>query len=199
MIYKLILKYSIAFVLFLSCNFSFANIEAEDSSINIIVIYPHFYSNTRTLIHSLDSIMNTCDDDKFFVYVSSEFNPRIYSKTAQIPDFIKEISVSYGDLVPNFKFDEKNIRENLVYKKLLSEENIDTLNYFFFIPVNYVDYYIKAIKKGDLNAKSNYLGIIPKSKIQMLENINITIYFPKGQWSKAEIIINEQSIKTKDI
>ncbi len=180
--------------------FSFAQTKkAEGNNINVIIIYPHFFENTRTLLHSLDSITKTFIDNKFFVYLSSEFNPLIYSEVNQIPDFIKEVSVMYGDLVPNFKLDEKNIRENSFYKGLLSVENIDTLNYFFFIPNDYFQHYDNALKKGNVNAKLNYLGIIPKQKISPEIYLDITIYFPKGTIPKREIIINKKSIKIKEI
>jgi hypothetical protein len=174
---KYISLISIVFILF--TNNSFSN--EKDENAFVVIIYPHFFNNTRTLISTIDSIINhTNPMEEFFIYVSNELNPSTYFERDLLFDLMDKLSFSYGNLVPNYSFDIKNINKNENYLNLINNENINTISYAFFTPREYWDFLSGENKRKSLNNKIYELGIIPKKVLDKGKKVNVNVYLPKN-------------------
>jgi hypothetical protein len=169
----------IVFVLMLLHNYSFSN-EPEDEAL-VVIIYPHFFNNTRTLISKIDSIVNhNSPENEFFIYVSNELSPSTYFDRDLLFDLMDKLSFSYGNLVPNYSFDIENINKNENYLKLINNENISAISYAFFTPREFWDFLSGENKRKSLNNMSYELGIIPKKVLDKGKKVSINVYLPKN-------------------
>jgi len=169
----------IAFILMLLHNNSFSN-EPENEAL-VVIIYPHFFNNTRTLISKIDSIINQNNPkEEFFIYVSNELSPSTYFERDLLFDLMDKLSFSYGNLVPNYPFDIENIHKNENYLNLISNENISTISYAFFTPREFWDFLSGENKRKSLNNMSYELGIIPKRILEKEKKVVVNVYFPEN-------------------
>jgi len=152
----------------------------EKTTTDILILYPHFFKNTRTLIGKVDSIFSKSDKSEMFVFISNEYNTLFFTGEAIFPEVKRKLSIMAGNLVPDYKFDQKAILKNPDYQALLEKSENVSFTYHFFIPAGYWEHW-EENKKKDISSIAYEFGIIPKKLIQRNKVSAVSIYLPKGQ------------------
>lgn len=178
---------------------SFSN-EAENEAL-VIVIYPHFFNNTRTLISEIDSIINhNASEENFFIYVSNELNPSTYVERDLLFDLMDKLSVAYGNLVPNYLFDINNIIQNKQYSELVNDEVFKVVTYAFFIPNHFLEYLSSNKRKSLARINDDYeFGVIPKEIFNQDKEVFLNLYFPENTSPKNHPQIDNVLVNLKEI
>ena len=178
-----ILIFSFLFTSVMFCN-------GQNYKTEVLVIYPHFFKNTRTLIKTIDSIYTKSDSTQLLLFISNEYNPTFYFGKDGVNEVKNKLSYMSGNLVPDFKYDIDTIINHSLFKDYLANEDLNPLSFHFFIPGEYLEFWNNNKDKFRGLAVTNEFGIIPKYLIVRDQVAEINIYFPQQGKKYPKTTIN---------
>lgn len=161
------------------------NVLSKEGRAQVIIIYPHFFNNTRTLINTVDNILADTMIENVFIYLSNEYSPSFFYTLEEASYLRQNLAMLSGNLAPDFNFDIKKIISDSHYKMMTDSIPPDQLDYHFFIPDTYWQYIDK--QSSSPHQLIYELGIIPKTIIQNKTFNNPNIYFPETDNRKRNI------------
>ncbi len=162
---------------------NFLNISySADQHASVIIIYPHFFRNKRTLVREIDKQIKSTRErnGKFMIYVASEFNPQIFTSEHDDELIRKTLAQMYGNLVPSFNNDLLNVAKDKNLTELQNLEYLVSMDYSFFVPaVFWKEFEKNFLSETEINNGGNFL--IPKDILQRsLPSVSIKLFFPRN-------------------
>lgn len=174
-----------------------------DQCFTVMVVYPHFFQNKRTLTRMIDEKMKKMKEQngKYLIYLASEFNSKIFKTEDDREVILQTIAQMYGNLIPSFTSDYQQLltASGNYLNKLNNSKYLVSAEYSFFVPSQFwPEFREKFLGDIDVNNQGNM--IIPKSFVEnSLPQTSINLYFPEGSTHVKPGKINNYQCNVSEI